>query len=68
MNIKIPNISKFPWKNIDFIIIGFCDIVAGLITILSFGFMEYNITMSYIVWRTKKMIMQRKQMKFQTMD
>lgn len=50
-----PDISKFPWKNIDFMIIGFLDMVIGITSIISFGFIHPEWTFTYLFWRFAKM-------------
>ncbi len=52
----IPDISKRPWKNIDIVVTGLLDVMEGLGRIFSLGFWIPDITMSYLYWRSMKML------------
>lgn len=53
---KFPNIRKRPYKNIDLMIIGFLDIIHGLILLCTLGCWYANPCIYYVCWRTKKMM------------
>jgi hypothetical protein len=53
---KFPDISKRPWRNIDFIIIGITNILDGIGTILSLGYWLPWSSMKYVIWRTERMM------------
>lgn len=55
---NFPNIRKRPWKNIDLMIIGFLDIIHGLISLASLGYWYANPAIYYVIWRTKLMLKQ----------
>lgn len=52
---RFPDISKRPWRNVDMVIAGLCDIIDGLSAIVSLGFYSTQIAMSYLCWRSDKM-------------
>ena len=52
---KIPDIRKRPWKNIDLMIIGILEVIDGYAKFLSLGFWCPSRTMDYLEWRTRKM-------------
>jgi hypothetical protein len=57
---RFPDISKRPWMNIDLMICGFLGMLDGLILFFSLGFVQTGFEMSYIVWRTERMCIDRK--------
>lgn len=51
-----PDISKFPWRNIDIIIICTLQLIDALTGIVSLGFHTSNLDMTYLVWRSEQMV------------
>jgi hypothetical protein len=51
---RIPDIRRRPWQNIDFMIIGALGMFDGLAKVLSLGFAQTNVEMSYLCWRTQQ--------------
>lgn len=54
---RFPDISKRPWKNIDFIIIGITNILDGMGAILSLGYWLPQSSMKYVVWRSERIML-----------
>ncbi len=50
------NLLKFPWKNIDIIVTGLCNMLDGSLCILSLGFWLPSFQMKYVVWRSRKLV------------
>jgi hypothetical protein len=51
-----PNITKFPWRNIDILIICVLRLIDSLTGIVSLGFHVSNFDMIYLMWRSQKMV------------
>ena len=45
------DLNRVPFRNIDIMIIGVCNIIDGVIRIGSFGFVEMNVHFAYAGWR-----------------
>lgn len=50
------NWYRVPYKNIDLVIIGLCNILDGITLVLSLGFIKLSLHFKYVKWRTYKMI------------
>lgn len=61
MNKFFLNWHKAPYKNIDLIIIGLCDIVDGIVLVMSLGFFSLATHFRYVKWRTLQMIEAKRQ-------
>ena len=51
-----PNWRKRPWRNLDLMIIGICNVLAGCLMICSLGFYDRNLALNYVGWRMRKWI------------
>jgi len=52
---SFPDISKRPWSNIDLMVVGLCDVIAGSISVCTLGFKTSELAMRYLCWRSLKM-------------
>jgi hypothetical protein len=45
------NVGKFPYKNLDLMIISSLDIIQGLCNLFTLGFWKPNLSSNYLHWR-----------------
>jgi hypothetical protein len=55
-----PDITVRPWRNLDLMIVGLCEIVQGLAAVVMLGYLKPPIAVAYLVWRSKQMMARRK--------